>query len=71
MSHGSMNGYVLATVAKQTARRRAPRMHHIDKGPTPNEDERKVSEKYRKEFLEAARQYLFGMLSAKSAATSM
>ncbi|HJW27385.1 MAG TPA: hypothetical protein VJ576_21010 [Rhodocyclaceae bacterium] len=46
-------------------------MHLIDKGSTPDEEERKVSEKYRKEFLEAARQYLFGMLSAKSAATSM
>lgn len=32
---------------------------------------KKVSETYRKEFLEAARQYLFGMLSAESAAIGM
>lgn len=70
MSHGSMNGYVLATLPKQTAGLRLPTMHLIDKGITPDED-KKVSDKHLKEFLEAARQHLFGMLSVKSVAIGM
>jgi hypothetical protein len=70
MSHGSMNGYVLATLPKQTAGIRLSTMHLIDRGIVVRRG-KKVSDKYRKEFLEAARQYLFGLLSAKSVAIGM
>lgn len=51
-----MNGYAPPTLPKQTRGLDPSRMHFISKRPAGE----KVSDKQRKEFLEAARQYFFG-----------